>query len=118
MVDTPILELAARRITLCRRTGGTNHGWHLKVPARDDRRKDLHAPLGQPDTVPEKLTDHLRVYTRIHGELRDAGTVRIKTTDDGGRTLRLRASNAGAARNPDELVAAVTQPAELLDRSL
>ena len=62
--DTPNLALAARRITLRRRTGGVDHGWHLKLPAGDDRRQGLHAPLGQPDTVPAELTYHLHVYTR------------------------------------------------------
>lgn len=62
--DTPNLALAARRITLRRRTGGVDHGWHLKLPAGDDRRQELHAPLGQPDTVPAELTCHLHVYTR------------------------------------------------------
>ncbi|WP_211879737.1 CYTH and CHAD domain-containing protein [Pseudarthrobacter albicanus] len=62
--DTPTLALAARRITLRRRTGGTDHGWHLKLPAGEDRRQEIHAPLGRPDTVPEELKDHLHVYTR------------------------------------------------------
>ena len=62
--DTPTLALAARRITLRRRTGGADHGWHLKLPAGEDRRQELHAPLGQPDTVPEELASHLHVYTR------------------------------------------------------
>jgi CHAD domain-containing protein len=62
--DTPALALAARRMTLRCRTGGTDHGWHLKLPAGDDRRQEIHAPLGQPDTVPEDLIDHLLVYTR------------------------------------------------------
>jgi inorganic triphosphatase YgiF len=30
--DTPGLDLAAARITLRRRTGGTDAGWHLKLP--------------------------------------------------------------------------------------
>ena len=62
--DTPSLALAARRITLRRRTGGTDHGWHLKLPAGDDRRQEIRAPLGQPDTVPGDLKEHLLVYTR------------------------------------------------------
>ncbi|WP_104175655.1 CYTH and CHAD domain-containing protein [Arthrobacter sp. Y81] len=62
--DTPTLALAARRITLRRRTGGADHGWHLKLPAGDDRRQELHAPLGQPDSVPEELANHVHVYTR------------------------------------------------------
>ncbi|GAC1452486.1 MAG: CYTH and CHAD domain-containing protein [Pseudarthrobacter sp.] len=62
--DTPALTLAARGITLRRRTGGTVHGWHLKLPAGPDQWLELHAPLGQPETVPEELTDHLYAYTR------------------------------------------------------
>ena len=31
--DTPGLDLAARHITLRRRTGGTDASWHLKLPA-------------------------------------------------------------------------------------
>jgi inorganic triphosphatase YgiF len=31
--DTPERDLAANRITLRRRTGGPDAGWHLKLPA-------------------------------------------------------------------------------------
>lgn len=58
--DTATLALAARRITLRRRTGGPGHGWHLKLPAVGKRRQ----ALGQPETVPEELLDHVLVYTR------------------------------------------------------
>jgi Uncharacterized conserved protein len=33
--DTPGDRLAANKITLRRRTGGTDEGWHLKLPAAD-----------------------------------------------------------------------------------
>src|SRR6516164_7150796 len=36
--DTPGQRLAAARITLRRRIGGTDSGWHLKLPAGDRRR--------------------------------------------------------------------------------
>jgi CHAD domain-containing protein len=62
--DTPALALAARRLTLRRRTGGADAGWHLKLPAGTDQRKEIHAPLGQPETIPEELSDHLQVFTR------------------------------------------------------
>ena len=62
--DTPTLALAARRITLRRRTGGADHGWHLKLPAGDNQRQEIHAPLGQPDRVPDELARYLHVYTR------------------------------------------------------
>ena len=62
--DTAGLELAARGITLRRRTGGTDQGWHLKLPIGPDSRRELQAPLGQPDHVPAELLDHLAVFTR------------------------------------------------------
>lgn len=62
--DTGGLALAARRITLRRRTGGTDPGWHLKIPDGPDRNHEIHAPLGQPAVVPEDLVDHLLVHTR------------------------------------------------------
>ena len=34
--DTPDLRLARSRITLRRREGGTDDGWHLKLPAEED----------------------------------------------------------------------------------
>lgn len=62
--DTAGLELAARGITLRRRTGGTDHGWHLKLPIGPDSRREIQAPLGQPDHVPAELLAHLAVFTR------------------------------------------------------
>jgi inorganic triphosphatase YgiF len=44
--DTPGLMLAAASITLRRRTGGTDAGWHLKLPVGVDTRREVRAPLG------------------------------------------------------------------------
>src|SRR6516164_7871415 len=54
--DTPGFRLAAARITLRRRTGGTDAGWHLKLTAGTGARREVHAPLG-PGTegVPAEL---------------------------------------------------------------
>src|SRR5215471_16388063 len=54
--DTPDHRLAAARITLRRRTGGTDAGWHLKLPLGAGTRREVHAPLG-PGTegVPAEL---------------------------------------------------------------
>ena len=41
--DTDALDLAANRITLRRRTGGKDDGWHLKLPDGADRRAALEA---------------------------------------------------------------------------
>ncbi|WP_028649819.1 CYTH and CHAD domain-containing protein [Nocardiopsis sp. CNT312] len=43
--DTAGLRLAARGITCRRRTGGSDAGWHLKVPWGEGTRRELHAPL-------------------------------------------------------------------------
>jgi inorganic triphosphatase YgiF len=53
--DTPDTRLAAAKITLRRRTGGTDEGWHLKLPAGTDERREVHAPLSTSGEVPERL---------------------------------------------------------------
>jgi inorganic triphosphatase YgiF len=49
--DTEDLDLIGSKTTLRRRTGGTDEGWHLKLPAGVDTRREVHAPLGE-DTEP------------------------------------------------------------------
>lgn len=56
--DTPGHDLAARRITLRRRTGGSDAGWHLKLPAGPDARTEVRAPLD--DDVGEGVPDALK----------------------------------------------------------
>jgi inorganic triphosphatase YgiF len=54
--DTPDFRLIAAKITLRRRTGGTDAGWHLKLPAGVDTRREVHAPLGRgTGPVPARL---------------------------------------------------------------
>jgi inorganic triphosphatase YgiF len=61
--DTPDQRLAASKITLRRRTGGTDAGWHLKLPAGADRR-EVHAPLGTAEReVPEELAARVAEVT-------------------------------------------------------
>lgn len=62
--DTPDLALAAWGITLRRRAGGADAGWHVKIPLGPGRRTELQASLGQPDTVPDDLMDRVLAYTR------------------------------------------------------
>jgi len=45
--DTADFRLAAAKATLRRRTGGTDAGWHLKLPAGVDSRREVHASLGR-----------------------------------------------------------------------
>ncbi|WP_406280532.1 CHAD domain-containing protein [Embleya sp. NBC_00896] len=63
--DTPDLALAGRGITLRRRTGGGDAGWHLKLPAGTDARDEVRVPLAASgDAVPAELAVRIRVYTR------------------------------------------------------
>jgi CHAD domain-containing protein len=60
--DTADLRLAAAAITLRRRTGGTDAGWHLKLPVAPGVRDEISAPLS--DTVPHSLEGLVRARTR------------------------------------------------------
>ncbi|MBB6406903.1 CYTH and CHAD domain-containing protein [Arthrobacter sp. AZCC_0090] len=77
--DTEGLILAKHRITLRRRTGGADSGWHVKLPAEQDSRVEIHAPLGQPETVPEDLAEKLLVFTR-GDELRPVARIHTRRT--------------------------------------
>ena len=63
--DTATLALAARRITLRRRTGGMDAGWHLKLPVAAGERREITEPLNEdPDTVPPRLRGLVLAHTR------------------------------------------------------
>jgi inorganic triphosphatase YgiF len=65
--DTPGHDLAAHHITLRRRTGGSDAGWHLKLPAGPDARTEVRAPLGDEtdaDAIPEELLDVVLAIVR------------------------------------------------------
>src|SRR5258706_3220017 len=54
--DTADLRLAKAGITLRRRTGGGDAGWHLNLPLTAGTRRALQRPLGDEATaVPEPL---------------------------------------------------------------
>jgi inorganic triphosphatase YgiF len=62
--DTTDFRLAAAKITLRRRTGGTDAGWHLKLPAGADSRREVHAPLGRgASSVPGRLAELVAGWT-------------------------------------------------------
>ena len=73
--DTAALDLAKAGLTLRRRTGGEDAGWHLKVPAGPDARSELRHPLGRGTrTVPAALRD--MVWARTLGaELRPVAEI-------------------------------------------
>ena len=89
--DTPGFRLASARITLRRRTGGTDAGWHLKLPAGTARR-EVHAPLESgSDTVPAELAGLVSDVTggrplRPIARLQTARTVR-HLMDGAGQVL-------------------------------
>jgi CHAD domain-containing protein len=65
--DTPGHDLAAHHVTLRRRTGGSDAGWHLKLPAGPDARTEVRTPLGDADAadaVPEELLDVVLAIVR------------------------------------------------------
>lgn len=56
--DTAARRLAADGITLRRRTGGGDEGWHLKLPVEPGVRDEVRAPLA--DEVPRRLAGLVR----------------------------------------------------------
>ncbi|MFB6850547.1 CHAD domain-containing protein [Streptomyces sp. NPDC056373] len=60
--DTADERLAASSVTLRRRTGGSDAGWHLKFPIAPDVRDEIRAPLT--DTLPEDLAALVRSRVR------------------------------------------------------
>lgn len=96
--DTPELALASAGITLRRRTGGSDAGWHLKLPQGGDDRAELAEPLRDDDEgVPPELVRHIRGWVRdrelkpvatlstrrvVHRLLGDDGRVLAEVSDD------------------------------------
>ncbi|HKJ12887.1 MAG TPA: CYTH and CHAD domain-containing protein [Ornithinimicrobium sp.] len=75
--DTDALDLAATGITLRRRSGGEDAGWHLKVPHREDEKVEKQVPLSAArHRVPAAL--RRLVWARTLGEDL-APVVRIET---------------------------------------
>ncbi|MFJ4837390.1 CHAD domain-containing protein [Streptomyces sp. NPDC088746] len=60
--DTEDFRLASDSLTLRRRTGGDDAGWHLKLPVSADVRDEIRSPLT--DTLPPALGELLRSRVR------------------------------------------------------
>src|SRR4051794_2513002 len=96
--DTEDLRLAANRMTLRRRTGGTDEGWHLKTPGDGTARTEHRLPLGPPRPgVPNELLHRVRAGVR-RGMLVPGARVRPRRVetpvcDADGRTLALIADD-------------------------
>ena len=104
--DTADLRLIRAGITLRRRTGGEDAGWHLKLPAGADTRDEIRLPLtGADGPVPEELTALVRANTRGAAL---APVVRIQTRrhvlrllDGAGRALAEIAADHVSAEPAD-----------------
>jgi inorganic triphosphatase YgiF len=103
--DTADLRLAKSRITLRRRTGGSDAGWHLKLPVAVGTRRELQVPLGDDAAaVPALLTAQVAACIRdeplrVVAVLETRRTVR-RLTGPGGETLAEVADDAVTGRVP------------------
>ncbi|MFG1647606.1 CHAD domain-containing protein [Amycolatopsis sp. NPDC049252] len=62
--DTRTFRLARAGITLRRRVGGHDAGWHVKLPVSADERQEIQLPLGgDARKVPGRLKRLVRAYT-------------------------------------------------------
>src|SRR5882724_11829607 len=74
--DTPDLRLVRSGLTLRRREGGKDEGWHLKVPTGQDERAEIRLPLaGRLDD----LADLTLGYTR-GAPLKPVATIKTDRT--------------------------------------
>ncbi|MFI8565442.1 CHAD domain-containing protein [Rhodococcus sp. NPDC078407] len=78
--DTTGHDLLRRGITVRRRTGDSDNGWHAKVPA-EKARTEIRLPLGSgvDDTVPDELADVLRGAV-MGGQLSAVATLSTRRT--------------------------------------
>jgi hypothetical protein len=115
-LDTPGMDLAAAHVTLRRRRGGADDGWHLKLPAGADARREVHAPLGPgTEPVPELLAGLVAGWTRGQplrpiARLQTTRTVR-HLTDAAGEVLAEVADDEVTGSLPDQDTCATDRPA-------
>ncbi|HEY0127186.1 MAG TPA: CYTH and CHAD domain-containing protein [Blastococcus sp.] len=105
--DTHDLRLLRARVTLRRRTGGEDAGWHLKLPA-DAGRRELGAPLGRAQKKPPQA-----LLGPVAGILRGAPTAPVATLRT-QRTVTSLRDEAGAQLveiADDRVTASVPAPA-------
>ncbi|GGG04880.1 putative adenylate cyclase [Rhodococcoides trifolii] len=65
--DTRDFDLTRRRITLRRRTGSSDAGWHIKLPVSADERLEVRSPLsagGNDHQVPDDVIGQVRALIR------------------------------------------------------
>ena len=87
--------------------GGSDEGWHLKLPRADGNRQELHEPLGDSgDTVPERLASRVAEVTggRPLAPIAQLDTERtvVTLTRHDGRTVAEVADDLVTARRLNE----------------
>jgi CHAD domain-containing protein len=100
--DTADLDLAAAAVTVRRRTGGADAGWHLKLPGGGHERLELQLPLQK--TPPKPFREAVRVHTRGR-PLKPVATLRTHRTvhrlvDTNGRALAMVCDDQVTAHTP------------------
>lgn len=88
--DTDSNDLLSQRMTLRKREGDTDTGWHLKVP-HDLARTEIHLPLTTGRTVPARLGKLVRGVS-LGAPLRQVAVLeterhRTQVRDSDGRTI-------------------------------
>ncbi|WP_203816421.1 CYTH and CHAD domain-containing protein [Paractinoplanes ferrugineus] len=106
--DTDDLSLMRKKLTLRRRTGGDDAGWHLKTPGSGNSRTEHRMPLessenGDQDTVPAELHGLVRAVSR-RASLKPIARLRTRRVetplrDARGRTLALIAQDQVTAES-------------------
>jgi inorganic triphosphatase YgiF len=109
--DTAGLALHKNRVTLRRRTGGPDEGWHLKLPVSADTRRELHEPLSP--SVPPRLAAAVEQFTagqplQAIAILSTERTVRSLTGPDGSVLGEVADDAVTARRLPGEDTADLT----------
>jgi inorganic triphosphatase YgiF len=105
--DTDDLRLAGAHITLRRRTGGSDAGWHIKLPVSEDTRRELHFPLGRATgTVPQRVAAQVAEWTqgkplRPIARLETRRTVR-RLLDETGQVLAEAADDLVTGSRPGQ----------------
>jgi len=103
--DTAELDLAAAAVTLRRRTGGADAGWHLKLPGDGHERLELRLPLQRSvKTPPKPFREAVRVHTRAR-TLKPVATLRThraehRLLDANGRVLATVCDDSVGAHTP------------------
>lgn len=130
--DTPDLALIRNKVTLRRRTGGSDEGWHLKLPVSAGTRQEVNEPLGSAlsaTEVPLRLSSRVAHLTagrplhpiaNLHTErtvrrlLDHAGTPRAEVADDHVTAQRLSADSAAVTWREIEIELIGPEPPGLL----